>query len=384
MLRFLDGGESHGKALTAIIDGFPSNFDINIEEINNELYRRQLGYGRGKRMNIEKDNINIWSGVRGNITTGNPLTFIIYNKDYENWKELINNKPKEEEAIFTPRPGHGDLVGFFKYKTGDIRDVIERTSARETAIRTAVGALCKQMLAQLNIEIRSQVIDIGGIKDSKQNLFHEETYKIIENSEVRCFSKDMEEKIKYNIDKAAKEGETLGGSIYVSIGGMFIGLGSYTQWDKKLDSILCGAVMSLQGIKAVEIGDGLSTSLKGTNFNDEIYLDKAMVKRKTNHCGGIEAGVSNGENIEITAYMKAIPSVKKGISTIDLNKKINVTSRYERSDVCAVVPASVVIENICAYEILNEILKVFPCCDFNSLKEALNKHRNYIKKYMEE
>jgi len=311
MLRFLDGGESHGRALTAIIDGFPSNFEINIEGINRELHRRQLGYGRGKRMNIEKDNVFLWSGVRGNITTGSPITMVIYNKDYENWQEVMNKKPSKEEAIYTPRPGHGDLVGFFKYKTGDIRDVIERTSARETAIRTAIGALCKQMLVELNIHIRSQVIDVGGIKDHKQNLFQEDIYKIIENSEVRCFSKDIEDKIKYNIDRAALEGDTLGGSIYVSVGGMFIGLGSYTQWDKKLDGILCRAIMSLQGIKGVEIGDGLSTDLKGTSFQDEIYLEQGIIKRKTNHCGGIEAGVSNGENIEITAYMKPIPSVKK-------------------------------------------------------------------------
>lgn len=384
MLRFLDAGESHGRALTAIIDGFPSNFEINIEDINHELYRRQLGYGRGKRMNIEKDRVILWSGVRGNITTGNPLTMVIYNKDYENWQEVMNNKPAKEEAIFIPRPGHGDLVGFLKYRTGDIRDVIERTSARETAIRTAIGALCKQILEKLNIQIRSQVIDIGGIKDNKQNLFQEDIYKTIENSEVRCFSKDIEGKIKYNIDRAALEGDTLGGSIYVSIGGMFIGLGSYTQWDKKLDGILCSAIMSLQGIKGVEIGDGLNTDLKGTSFQDEIYLDQGIIKRKTNHCGGIEAGVSNGENIEITAYMKPIPSVKKGLNSIDLNKKVNIKSRYERSDVCAVVPASVVIENICAYEILKEVLKVFPCSDFHSLKEAVNNHRNYIKKYMEE
>ncbi|WP_040212178.1 chorismate synthase [Clostridium polynesiense] len=384
MLRFLDAGESHGRALIAVVDGFPSNFKIDMGNINEELKRRQMGYGRGKRMSIEQDAVEIWSGVRGSITTANPLTLIIYNKDYKNWKELINTEADEKEKITVPRPGHGDLVGYFKYKTGDIRDVIERTSARETAIRTAVGAVCKQMLKSLGIKIRSQVIEIAGIKEEKQDLFNDKVYDIINKSEVKCFNKKVEEKIKKRIDEAAIKGDTLGGAVHISINGMFIGLGSYTQWDKKLDGILSHAIMSLQGIKGVAFGEGINTEMTGVDFNDEIYIEKGNIKRRTNHCGGIEAGVSNGENIEITAYMKPIPSVKKGIDSIDLKKMINVKSRYERSDVCAVIPAAVVLENICAYEILNEILKQFPCSDFDTLQEQINKHKDYILKYMEE
>lgn len=384
MLRFLDAGESHGRALIAVVDGFPSNFKIDMGNINEELKRRQMGYGRGKRMSIEQDAVEIWSGVRGSITTANPLTLIIYNKDYKNWKELINTEADEKEKITVPRPGHGDLVGYFKYKTGDIRDVIERASARETAIRTAVGAVCKQMLKSLGIKIRSQVIEIAGIKEEKQDLFNDKVYDIINKSEVKCFNKEVEEKIKKRIDEAAIKGDTLGGAVHISINGMFIGLGSYTQWDKKLDGILSHAIMSLQGIKGVAFGEGINTEMTGVDFNDEIYIEKGNIKRRTNHCGGIEAGVSNGENIEITAYMKPIPSVKKGIDSIDLKKMINVKSRYERSDVCAVIPAAVVLENICAYEILNEILKQFPCSDFDTLQEQINKHKDYILKYMEE
>lgn len=371
MLRFLDAGESHGRALTAIIEGIPSNIHIDIDFINKELKRRQIGYGRGKRMAIEKDKVEIWSGIRANKTTGNPITLIIYNKDYDNWKELIDKEVEYKDKIFVPRPGHGDLVGHIKYNTGDIRNVIERTSARETAIRTAVGAMCKYILKLLGIDIRSKIQSIGEIFDENVDIYDNDVYREIEDSPLRCYNKKAEKNMMDEIDKCKKEGDTIGGSIYISVKGMPVGIGSYTQWDRKLDALLSYSIMSVQGIKAIEFGEGLDLSKRGSTFNDEIYYDEDNIKRKSNNAGGIEAGVSNGEDIVIKAYMKPIPSIKKPIKTINLKEKINVENRYERSDVCGVVPASIVLENVCAFEILKEILSTYPCDDFNTLKKYM-------------
>ncbi len=384
MLRFLDAGESHGKALTAIIEGFPSNFEININSINNELSRRQSGYGRGNRMKIERDSVEIWSGVRGKYTTGNPITLIIYNKDYKNWIEKLSKRPDDNERITVPRPGHGDLVGYYKYNTLDIRDTIERTSARETAIRVAVGAICKQALEGLEIIIRSKVKSIGGIQDAKVDLFNHNDYDIIEQNNLRCFDKNIRKEWENIIDQCSEQGDTIGGSIFISIKGVPLGIGSYTQWDRKLDGILSKAIISVQGMKAVEFGNGTNITEKGSSFNDGIKYINGRITRISNNCGGIEAGVSNGEDINITAFMKPISSVKKGVDSIDLIKKENVTSRYERSDTCAVVPAGIVLENVCAYELFREILNKFPNDDFNQLIENYRAYcRNLPVKNME-
>lgn len=375
MLRFLDGGESHGRALMAIIEGIPSNFKLDMNFINNELFRRQQGYGRGSRMKIEKDNVEIWSGARGNTTTGNPITMVIFNRDYENWKDVMLSEPSEDEKIGIVRPGHGDLVGFLKYGTGDIRNTIERTSARETAIRTAVGALCKDMLRELGIEIRSKVTNIGNVRDEEVDIFNDEVYYKIEHSEVRCYSEEIEKTMKSEIDKCSEKGDTIGGSILISIKGVPMGIGSFTQWDRKLDALLSFAIMSVQGIKAIEFGNSLDLSKRGSNFNDEIFYHEGKIVRHTNNAGGIEAGVSNGENINIKAFMKPIPTIKKPIHSIDVINKTNVINRYERSDICGVVPASIVLENVCAFEILKELLNTFPRDDFNKLKQYLDEYR---------
>ena len=375
MLRFLDAGESHGRALIAIIEGVPSNFKLDMDVINNELARRQQGYGRGSRMKIEKDNVELWSGTRGNITTGNPITMVVFNKDYENWKNIMLKEPSEEERIGIVRPGHGDLVGFFKYGTKDIRNTIERTSARETAIRTAVGALCKDMLMKLGIEIRSKVSSIGNIHDEEVDIFIDEVYDKIEKSEIRCYNEKVEKSIKSEIDKCSEIGDTVGGSISVSIKGVPMGIGSFTQWDRKLDGLLSYAIMSVQGIKAIEFGNSLDLDRRGSSFNDEIFYHEGKILRHTNNAGGIEAGITNGENINIKAFMKPIPTIRKPIHSIDVINKTNVINRYERSDVCGVVPASIVLENVCAFEILKEILNTFPSDDFNKLKQYLDKYK---------
>ncbi|MEG0774513.1 chorismate synthase [Clostridium sp.] len=376
MLRFLDAGESHGKALVAIIEGLPANINIDINKINTELSRRQKGYGRGNRMKIEKDQVEFWSGLRGDMTTGNPVTLVIFNKDYANWKDILNNSPSDSEKIGIARPGHGDFVGFFKYKTGDIRNTIERTSARETSIRTAVGALCKEALRALGIEVRSKVHSVGIDTDDCVNIFDDEIYKVIEKSEVRVFNSKVEFNIKEKIDKLKEEGDTIGGSIKIEVKGVPIGLGSYSHYDRKLDGILSMALMSVQGIKAIEFGSIISTNMIGSNYNDEMNIENEVIKRLTNNCGGIEAGVSNGENITVTAYMKPIPTLRKNLNTVNLISMENATSRYERSDVCGVVPASIVLENVIAFEVLKEILNTYPSDDFHTLLKYMKESRN--------
>ena len=374
MLRFLDSGESHGKALVAILEGIPANFKLDMDFINHELSRRQQGYGRGERMKIEKDSVEIWCGLRGNTTTGNPITMVIFNKDYDNWKEIIGKEPKDENKIVVARPGHGDLVGFYKYNTGDIRNSIERTSARETSIRTAVGAICKDMLRALNIEVRSKVHTLGTYCDDNVDLFDNDIYQVINNSDLRVYNKTIEKDMKKQIDLCKTEGDTVGGSIKIEVNNIPIGLGSYAHYDRKLDAILSFAIMSVQGIKAVEFGDILNKDkVFGSTFNDGIYFEDNKIKRTSNNAGGIEAGISNGENIVITAFMKPIPTVKKPLKSINLREKTNVITRYERSDVCGVIPASVVLENVIAFEILKEILNTYPSDDFNNLKKHFNK-----------
>lgn len=378
MLRFLDAGESHGKAMVAIIDGIPSNFKIDIDFIDNELKRRQKGYGRGDRMKIEEDKVQFLSGVRGNTTTGNPITMVIYNNDAPNWKKILSKEAKRDEKITIPRPGHGDLVGYFKYGTGDIRDSIERTSARETSIRTAVGALCKQMLKSIGIEVRSKVHSIGNLFDEKVDLFDPCKYKKIDNSILRCYNEEVEKSFIKKIDICREQGETIGGTVFLSVKGVPIGLGSYSQWDRKLDAILSYAIMSLQGVKAIEFGNGMDLNLRGSTFNDEIIYEKGKIKRVTNNCGGIEAGVSNGENIDIKVYIKPIPSVRKDIRTVNLRNRKETTTRYERSDVSAVVPASIILENIVAFEILKEILNKFPSDEYYELKRSISNYRGTV------
>lgn len=378
MLRFLDAGESHGKAMMSIIDGIPSNFKVDIDFINNELKRRQKCYGRGGRMKIEKDKIQFLSGLRGTMTTGNPITMAIYNNDSPNWEKILSGEVKKDKKITIPRPGHGDLVGYFKYGTGDIRDSIERTSARETSIRTAVGALCKQILKGIGIEVRSKVQSIGNLFDENIDLFDQCKYKKIDNSLLRCYNEEVEKSFVKKIDICREQGETIGGTVFLSVRGVPIGLGSYSQWDRKLDALLSYGIMSLQGVKAIEFGNGMNLNLRGSTFNDEILYEKGKIKRPTNNCGGIEAGVSNGENIEMKVYIKPIPSIKKNIRTVNLRNRKETTTRYERSDVSAVVPASIVLENILAFEILKEILNKFPSDEYYELNRNISHHRETI------
>ena len=371
VFRFLTSGESHGKSLNAIIDGIPAGFKISEEEINKDLKRRQGGYGRGLRMSIEHDTVEIKSGVRFGKTTGAPICLEIKNKDFENWKlpmcssEVDFNDVevlrKIAEKSFTKvRPGHADYAGSVKYNLEDLRDVLERSSARKTAIEVAVGAVAKQILKEFGITGFSHVIQIGDVKvDIK-----EDNYTLMkecsEKSELRCFDKYTTEKMKDAIDDAKQRGDTLGGKFEVVFGNLPVGLGSYVHWDRKLDGLLAQAVMSIPAIKAVEIGAGVeAATLSGSKMHDEIYVEGKQIYRKTNNAGGLEGGMTNGESIVIKGTMKAIPTMRTPLSTVDLLDYSQTQAHFERSDTCAVPACAVVAESRVAIVLVDEFLKKF-------------------------
>ena len=386
VFRFLTSGESHGKSLNAIIEGIPAGFKISEEEINKDLKRRQGGYGRGLRMSIEQDTVEIKSGVRFGKTTGAPICLEIKNKDFENWKLPMCNSEvdfndvevlrKIAEKSFTKvRPGHADYAGSTKYNLEDLRDVLERSSARKTAIEVAVGSIAKQILKEFGITGFSHVIQIGDVKvDIK-----EDNYTLIkecsEKSELRCFDKYTTEKMKDAIDDAKQRGDTLGGKFEVIFGNLPVGLGSYVHWDRKLDGLLAQAVMSIPAIKAVEIGAGVeAATLSGSKMHDEIFVEGKQIYRKTNNAGGLEGGMTNGESIVIKGTMKAIPTMRTPLSTVDLLDYSQTQAHFERSDTCAVPACAVVAESRVAIVLVDEFLKKF---GGDSLKEI--KH-NYERK----
>jgi chorismate synthase len=379
MLRFLDAGESHGKSMIAILDGIPSNVRIDINNINFQLARRQKGYGRGGRMKIETDKIEFISGIRGDLTTGAPICIAINNKDYSNWEKKIDTeKLNEIEKIIIPRPGHADLSGALKYDFDDIRNVIERASARETSIRVAIGAICMELFLNFNVIIASRVISIGEINDNSDiNLNNSEVFSRIEESPLRCFDKDIETQMIKEIDKATQLGDTLGGAVEISAYNIPCGLGSYTTYDKRMDFNIAGALMSIQGVKAVEFGNGINSSKSlGSKVNDEIILKDNNYYRRTNNAGGIEGGITNGMPLTARVFMKPIPTTKVGNATVDLNGK-NSISRYERSDTCAVPALGVVCEGVMCFELAKSFLDKF---SGDSLRDVKYSYDNYIKR----
>lgn len=371
MLRFLDSGESHGKCLTAIIEGFPANVSINEENINKQLKRRQAGYGRGQRMKIENDKIEVLSGIRGGRTIGSPICIAIYNKDFENWMHIMDSKEIDAEKIIVPRPGHADLNGALKYNFDDIRNVIERASARETAIRVAIGAISMELLKIFNVKIVSRVIRIGNIEDNSiVDLENTDVVEKIENSPVRCYDSISERKMMEAIDCARNNGDTLGGAVEVLAFKVPCGLGSYVSYDRRIDYYISGALMSIQGVKAVEFGEGIHASYStGSMVNDEIVFEKGYYSRRTNYSGGIEGGITSGMPIAARVYMKPIPTIRREIKTADLKGR-NVISRYERSDTCAVPTLGVISENVLAYEIVRAFLEKFPGDSIEDIKNS--------------
>ena len=386
-MNFKTAGESHGKGLMGIINDFPSGIAIDPDIIDNELRRRQKGYGRGGRMTIEKDRIELISGVRKGLTTGSPISFIIRNKDWENWQDLMSilpdqNKAKNEEKLLAPRPGHADLTGFIKYRLNTIRDVIERSSARETAARVCVGSFAKIALKIIDIKVFSYVNSIGKAAFNKPIDIHDKkVLNAIEKSQVSCPDESITKEMMKEIDLAKKAGDSIGGSFKIIITGAPPGLGSFTEWDKRLDARLSYAVMAIPAIKAFEIGDGAASgATSGLDFHDEIFYreDKGFF-RKTNRAGGIEGGMSNGEDIIIGATMKPIPTTTKGMHTVNIKSKEDTISIKERSDVCAVPSAAVVAEAAAAIEIFKAIQKKFGGDNIVELVENLNNYKKYIR-----
>lgn len=381
MLRYLTSGESHGQSLVTIVDGIPSNIELNIEEINEELRKRQGGYGRGGRMKIEKDKINIIGGVRGKKTIGAPLSFEIKNKDFENWIKYMSPMEEineQEKIVENVRPGHADLVGCLKYDFHDARNVLERSSARETASRVAVGAICKQVLKNFNIEFVSHVVQIGQIKDDKTYEFNY-IKDNVDNSEIRCVNQALEEKIKNKIDECKKEGDTLGGIIEVRVKNLIPGLGSYTHFDKKIDAHLAMHLMGTQAIKGVEIGLGFEAStLVGSKVMDEIfYNEEEGIIRNSNNLGGIEGGMTTGDEIIIRCAMKPIPTLYKPLDTININTLEKYKASVERSDSCAVPACSIVCENVVAFVICKFFLDKI---GGDSLEDLKSNYNSYIKR----
>ena len=367
--RFLTSGESHGKCLNAIIEGVPAGIRIKVDVINAELARRQVGYGRGQRMQIEKDTVEIKSGVRLGKTTGAPICLEIKNKDFSNWEDVMSTQAYEyptEEMIrnieaksFTKaRPGHADYAGSIKYNLDDLRDVLERSSARKTAIEVAVGSVAKQILKEFGIIAFSHVTQIGNVKLD----FYPKTYTLIkekaEASDVRCADEMTSDRMRTAIDNAALEGDSLGGKFEVIFGNLPVGLGSYVHWDQCLDGRLAQAVMSIPAVKAVEVGAGVeAANLKGSQMHDEIFVSKNKdIYRQTNNAGGIEGGMTNGETLVVKGTMKPIPTMKKSLATVDLKDKTPANAHFERSDVCAVPACSVVAEARVAIIIVDELL----------------------------
>lgn len=381
MIEFLTAGESHGRCLIGIVEGIPSGLMVIENDINRELIRRQKGFGRGSRMEIEEDKVEILSGVRWGKTLGSPIAILIQNKDWLNWEKTMSvstDHSGSSSPITRPRPGHADLSGVIKYGHKDIRDVLERSSARETAMRVALGAIAKKLLAEFGIRIISHVIEIGGVKaDITNGLSLEEIEKKAEASDVRCAdskaTKRMIQKIKEIMDK----GDSLGGIIEIIASRPPVGLGSYVQWNKRIDARLTKAIMSIQAIKGVEIGLGFQMADKyGSEVHDQIYYDGSRFYRKTNRGGGIEGGMTNGEDIILRAVMKPIPTLRKPLKSVDFITKETFEATYERSDVCAVSSAGVVCEAMVALELANAITEKF---GEDSLEEMKRNYKGYIE-----
>lgn len=393
-LRFLTAGESHGQCLIAVVDGIPSGLELSSEYINRELRRRQIGYGRGDRMGIEHDEIELLSGVRHGRTLGSPIAMRIVNRDYENWKLAMSMEPPSEELsdeavrrFFVPRPGHADIAGAVKYAhLDDLRNVLERASARETAARVAIGAIAKRLCGEVGIRIFSHVISIGSVRaGAHERIPVEIVQKLAEDSELRCADKEAEAKMKQVIDEAMAKGDSVGGIFEVIADGVPIGLGSYSQWDRRLDARLAGAVMSVQGIKGVEVGLGFAAAgLFGSQVHDEFLKPSVDAHsatpfpRRTNSAGGIEGGVSNGMPIVVRAAMKPISTLRKPLQSFDLRTLKPALAHVERADVCAVPSAAVVAEAMVAVVLADALLEKFGGDSVEELKRNLEGYRNWL------
>jgi len=368
-MRYLTAGESHGFGIVTIIDGIPAHLQIKEEDINYELKRRQTGYGRSERMKIEQDEVEILSGVREGKTTGNPITLLIKNKDFR----------KSLSKIEIPRPGHADLAGALKLNQKDARDIAERASARETTARVATGAVAKLLLKEFNVRIYSHVIQIGKIKVNKIDY---SKIALAKDSILKCIDKEKEELMRKEIDNAKEAGDTLGGIFEIICKDVPPGLGSYTQWDKRLDARLAYAIMSIPGVKGVEIGLGFEVANRmGSTVHDEIFYNNGKFYRKTNNAGGIEGGISNGEDIIVRGVMKPIPTLRKPLHSVKLSDKVSSLAHKERADICVVPSCAVIGEAVVAIELVSVMQEKFGGDTIEEMKRNYASYINTIKEY---
>jgi chorismate synthase len=378
-LRFLTGGESHGRALSGILEGMPAGLELKHADMDRELARRQVGYGRGGRMKIESDAARILSGVRWGETLGSPITLVIENRDFENWREGMSEDAAHRGSIppvTRPRPGHADLAGVLKYGHDDIRNILERSSARETAMRVALGAVCKTFLEEFGVLIGSYVVSIGTEHASGLGGTHEELFKSAEASPVRCPDPGASERMVRLIDKAAGDGNSLGGVFEVFATGLPPGLGSHVHWDRRLDGRLAQALMSIQAIKGVEVGRGFEAAgMFGSDVMDEITGGKPLYERAGNNAGGIEGGITNGMPVVLRTAMKPIPTLRRPLKSVDIKTGKAVEAAYERSDICAAPAAGVVGEAMAALLLADAFLEKF---GGDSMGETRRNHKSYM------
>ena len=390
-LRYLTAGESHGPKLTTIIEGMPAGVPILAEDINKELARRQKGHGRGRRMQIEKDTAEITAGIRHGKTLGSPIALVVENNDWKHWTKIMGIEPISEEeeeniarTITRPRPGHADLNGGMKYGHRDLRNVLERSSARETTVRVAAGAVAKTLLSQLGIEIASHVVKIGGIEANERTYESiKQMQEITEASPVRCLDDQAALEMMQAIDDAKANGDSIGGIVEVVVEGMPAGVGSYVHYDRKLDSKLAGAMLSINAFKGVEFGIGFEAADRfGSEVHDEIAWSKERgYYRLTNRLGGLEGGMTTGMPIVIKGVMKPIPTLYKPLKSVDINTKEEFNASIERSDSCAVPAAAVVAEAVVAWELASAIVDQFPSDTLKGLSDYLEQYRQQLKEF---
>ena len=390
-MRYLTAGESHGPQLTTIIEGMPAGMPLVAEDINKELARRQKGHGRGRRMQIEKDQVQITSGIRHGYTLGSPIALVVENNDWKHWTGIMGQEPLDDlssdevkRKISRPRPGHADLNGAIKYGHRDMRNVLERSSARETTVRVAAGAAAKKLLSLLGIELVAHVVEIGGVKSEKQVFDSLEQLKeVTEASPVRCFDSEAGTKMMAAIDDAKQNGDSIGGVIEVIAEGMPAGVGSYVHYDRKLDGKLAAAIMSINAFKGVEIGIGFEAARRpGSQVHDEIAWEEGSgYYRKTNRLGGLEGGMTTGMPIVVRGVMKPIPTLYKPLMSVDIDSKEPFAASIERSDACAVPAAAVVAESVVAWELASALVDQFYADRFDTLKASIEEQRRTAREF---
>jgi chorismate synthase len=379
---FVSAGESHGPQLTVIVTGMPAGVRLDRERINRDMARRQHGYGRGGRMKIEHDEAEIAGGVRGGETLGSPIAIVVRNDDFKNWEAAmgvwdVDAADAEKRRVHAPRPGHVDLIGGMKYDRRDLRDILERASARETASRVAAGAIAKELLRNFGIEFRSGVVSLGAAGDPNHAATWDELASVDDDSPLRAVNKEAEAAMVAEVDKAREAGETLGGTIVVAAHGVPVGLGSYVQWNEKLDGRIAQAILSIHAVKAVAIGDGVAAAQRiGSEVHDPIYFDEERrYHRTTNRAGGLEGGVTNGQDVVVRAYMKPISTLRRGLPSVDIDTREPHRSQWERSDVTAVPACGVVCEAMLAITLADAMREKF---GGDSLGEMVSNFESYV------